>query len=153
MVPQLRLMASGQAPGRSTAPKSGSPARLSSRFSERPGSILTVSHPKTEKVPAPYWRPRTAVWAHQPPRAAPMPDGQGSRQGDRRHRRQPNQRRTLVSECLKLAAILAALAGLLGPFGWALAVEVQGKSISLIITLGPVTRISSWSRMRLSIPA
>lgn len=37
-----------------------------------------------------------------------------------------------------LGAILAALAGILGLFGWAFPTEVQGKVIDLIIALGPV---------------
>ncbi|MDR6953772.1 hypothetical protein J2X65_003135 [Ancylobacter sp. 3268] len=37
-----------------------------------------------------------------------------------------------------LGAILAALAGILGLFGWAFPAEVQGKVIDLIVALGPV---------------
>ncbi|MFD2142292.1 hypothetical protein [Ancylobacter oerskovii] len=37
-----------------------------------------------------------------------------------------------------LGAILAALAGILGLFGWAFPAEMQGKVIDLIVALGPV---------------
>ncbi|MFD2143771.1 hypothetical protein [Ancylobacter oerskovii] len=37
-----------------------------------------------------------------------------------------------------LGAILAALAGILGLFGWAVPAEMQGKVIDLIVALGPV---------------